>query len=238
MTKAIHYLWELEEIPRVLLHWRKFSTKEKRKVVERSPAWCRRYSWLNITDDLLCDYRLPWKWFYSIEQVKPGRKGNLWSEWMGLEECIGGSNFSTHLPLNNSGLAALAVAERACSLCSPSFLNFFSFSFLLPLFIYFCFNFFIFISLYLTPFPFSCVITSRPPPEPHSSATSLPASVAPCLEETEESSSWWSEFLPPPRGFSEGRGRERWKQRDFFFLLSCGFFLEHSGKFLLSCFFR
>ena len=95
---------------------------------------------------------------------------------MGLEECIGGSNFSTHLPLNNSSLAALAVAESACSLCSPSFLNFFSFSFLLPLFIYFCFNFFIFISLYLTPFPFSCVITSRPPPEPHSSATSLPAS--------------------------------------------------------------
>ena len=118
--------------------------------MEQSRAWYRRYSWLNITDDLLCDYRLPWKWFYSTEQVKPGRKGNLWSEWMGLEECTGGSNFSTHLPLNSSGLAALAVAASACSLCSPflpslffpsfllSFLLLLSLSLFLILLLFFC----------------------------------------------------------------------------------------------------
>ena len=50
-TKAIHYgnekkspfsLWEGRK--GVLFHWRKFSTKDKWKVVERSPAWCKRYS--------------------------------------------------------------------------------------------------------------------------------------------------------------------------------------------------
>jgi len=69
---------------------------------------------------------------------------------MGLEECTGGSNFSTHLPLNSSGLAALAVAASACSLCSsflPSLISFLFLSFSPYLFIFVLFSSFLSLSI-------------------------------------------------------------------------------------------
>ena len=114
------------------------------------------------------------------------------------------------------------------SVLLPFFLNFFSFYFLLPLFIYFCFGFCIFISLYLTPLPFSCVITSRP-------LQSLTLVPHPCLlqlllawKKLKRTAVGELSSYSLPEGSVRGEvGRDANKEN--FFLLSCVFFLEHSG---------